>query len=359
MTRLVLVGGGHAHAWTLLRLRNYISRNLEVTLVSPGTVHTYSGMVPGVIAGHYAAAEAQIDLAHLAREAGVELARNSALALDPDGKRVLLANGATLHYDIASLNVGSLPNYGGVPGAAAHAIGVKPFEAFFARWRELLAAATASTRIAVVGGGAAGVEVAMAMKHALRDAGGAVALYSDRSAFPADVARRVGRALRARGVEVLAGIAVREVEAGPCIVTDAGRAQYDAVFWTAGASAQPWIAGSGLATDPGGYALIDASLRSVSHPDVFAAGDTASLQDQSLPKAGVYAVRQASVLAENLKRVVRGAPMLDYEPQHEFLMLLACGGRYAIASRGRWSAEGRWAWWWKDWIDRRWMRRFH
>jgi len=130
------------------------------------------------------------------------------------------------------------------------------------------------------------------------------------------------------------------------------------VFWTAGAAAQPWIAGAGLATDSGGYALVDASLRSVSHPDIFAAGDTAALQDHALPKSGVYAVRQAAVLAENLKRVVRGAPMLDYEPQRDFLVLLACGDRYAIASRGGWSAEGRWAWWWKDWIDRRWMRRF-
>ena len=358
MTRLVLLGGGHAHAWTLRRLRDYVSRYLEVTLVSPGPLHTYSGMLPGVVAGHYEPREAQIDLQRLARAAGAEFVQNSVLALDPGEKQVLLADGATLSYDVASLNVGSLPNFDTVPGAASYAVGVKPFDAFLARWRQLLERRGEPPRVAVVGGGAAGFEVAMAMQYALAPRGGAVVLYSERNVFPAGVARRAARALRAAGVSLRAGEQVREVEEGPAVVTERGPEAYDAVFWTAGAAAQTWIGGAGLATDAAGYALVDASLRSVSHPDVFAVGDTAAIEGMPLPRAGVYAVRQAAVLAENLKRVVRGAPMLDYEPQREFLVLLACGRKYAIASRGAWSAEGRWAWWWKDWIDRRWIRRF-
>lgn len=358
MTRLVLLGGGHAHALVLRRLASYVSKHLEVVLVSPAATHTYSGMVPGVIAGHYAPGEAQIDLSRLAHAAAAEFVRNSVIALDAAEKQLLLADGATLSYDVASINVGSLPGFGGVPGAGAHATGVKPFETFFERWRALLSSAAGAPRIALVGGGAAGVEVAMAMRHALRDRGGAVTLYSERNAFAAAVARRVARALGRMGVAVRAGTAVRALEPGPVVVTDAARERYDAVFWTGGASPPPWIAGSGLATDAAGYALVDPSLRSVSHPDVFAAGDAAVLQDRPLPRAGVYAVRQAAVLAENLKRVVRGAPMVDYEPQPDFLALLACGERYAIASRGAWSAEGRWAWWWKDWIDRRWIAKF-
>jgi len=130
------------------------------------------------------------------------------------------------------------------------------------------------------------------------------------------------------------------------------------VFWTAGAAALPMLRESGLMTDARGYVLVDPGLRSVSHPDVFAAGDTASLEGAAVPKSGVHAVRQAPVLAENLKRVVRGMPMLDYLPQKAGLALISCGGKYAIASRGGWSAEGAWAWWWKDWLDRRWIARF-
>jgi selenide,water dikinase len=130
------------------------------------------------------------------------------------------------------------------------------------------------------------------------------------------------------------------------------------MFWVTGASALPMLRESGLSTDAGGYVRVDASLRSVSYPDVFAAGDNASLEGAALPKSGVYAVRQGAVLAENLKRIVRGMPMLDYVPQKASLSLISCGEKYAIASRGGWSAEGRWAWWWKDWIDRRWIARF-
>jgi selenide,water dikinase len=339
-TRLVLLGGGHAHALVLLEFRDFISRNLEVVLVSPGPAHTYSGMVPGVIAGHYAAADAQIDLAKLARGAGAQFIRGRVLRLDPGGKRAILANGESVSYDIASLNLGSIPE-----GLAGQAVPVKPFEEFFARWRDLLEKGPKAPRIAVVGAGAGGVELAMAMKFALdRRSGGQVELFSDRFAFPPPIAGRIR--------DALAGLSI------PVRVGEAPGAGHDATFWVTGAASLPMLAESGLRTDARGFVLVDPSLRSVSHPDIFAAGDTASLQGAALPKSGVYAVRQGAVLAENLKRIVRGMTMLDYLPQPESLSLISCGAKYAIASRGGWSAQGRWAWAWKDWLDRRWIGRF-
>jgi selenide,water dikinase len=142
------------------------------------------------------------------------------------------------------------------------------------------------------------------------------------------------------------------------VVSPKGRERFDALFWTAGAAAAPLVAESGLETDAAGFALVDAHLRSVSHPEVFAAGDAASFRGLNVPKSGVYAVREGAVLAENLTRVVRGLPLAAYEPQKKSLVLLSCGGRYAIAARGGWSAEGGWAWRWKDWIDRRWVKGF-
>lgn len=340
-TRIVLLGGGHAHAFVLLKFRDFVSKNLETVLVTPGPSHTYSGMVPGVIAGHYAPAQAQIDLASLARRAGAGLVQAQAVAIDAADKQVILADGSSVRYDILSLDVGSVP-----AEAAPESVAVKPFEAFIARWHETLGARGAP-RIAVVGAGAGGVEIAMAMKYALdrRAGGGAVELYGDRFAFAPALGARVRRALERLAI--------------PLRVGEAPAGAFDAAFRATGATALPLLRDSGLRTDARGFVLVDASLRSLSHPDVFAAGDCASMEGRPLPKSGVYAVRQAPVLAENLKRVVRGMAMLDYTPQRESLALISCGARYAIASRSAWSAEGRWVWRWKDWLDRRWVARFN
>ena len=339
--RLVLLGGGHAHALVLLEFRKFISKHFEVVLVSEGPMHTYSGMVPGVIAGHYAAAEAQFDLARLAREAGAEMILGRVQRFDADAKQVELADGNVLAYDIASLNLGSTPG-----GSPVNAIAAKPFEPFFASWRALLDKGLPAPRIAIAGAGAAGVELAMAIKYALdrRGTGGSVELFSDRIVFLPAVEARVRAALEERSISLH--------------LTTGIPSGFDATVWVTGASAPSLLRESGLRTDARGFALVDASLRSLSHPDVFAAGDNASFEGAALPKSGVYAVRQGAVLAENLKRVVRSLPMLDYIPQRESLSLISCGGKYAIASRGNWSAEGRWAWRWKDWLDRRWIARF-
>ena len=338
MTRLLLLGGGHAHAVVLLKFRQFVSKELQVTLVNPGPVHTYSGMVPGVIAGHYAPAEAQIDLAQLAARAGVELVQDRVSSLDTGAKQVQLAGGAMLDYDVASINIGSIP-----AGAGGSTIAVKPFDNFIARWKALLERGPKAPRIAVIGAGAAGVELAMAMKFALAGKG-EVVLFSDRNLFQDAVAKRISQALQRLAIELR---------------TDApDRSAFDAVFQATGPSAPPLLRESGLKADAQGFALVDPCLRSVSHPDVFAAGDSASLEGANVPKSGVYAVRQGAVLAENLKRAVRGMPMLDYVPQRDSLSLISCGGKYAIASRGGWSAEGRWVWWWKNRLDRRWVAKF-
>ena len=338
MTRVLLLGGGHAHALVLLQFRNFISKNLQVTLVNPSPIHTYSGMVPGVIAGHYAAAEAQVDLARLAARAGVELVAGVVRSLDTQAKQAKLASGEALRYDVVSINLGSIPQ-----GAGESAIAVKPFDKFIPRWQALLEKGARAPRIAIIGAGAAGVELAMAMKFALAGRG-EVVLFSDRNMFPDAVAQRIRTALARLAIELR---------------TDApDHSAFDAMFQATGASAPPVLRESGLKVDARGFVLVDPCLRSLSHADVFAAGDSASLQSANVPKSGVYAVRQGAVLAENLKRAVRGMPMLDYVPQKDSLSLISCGGKYAIASRGGWSAEGRWVWWWKDLLDRRWISKF-
>ncbi|MGD9951659.1 MAG: FAD-dependent oxidoreductase [Burkholderiales bacterium] len=322
MKRVLLVGGGHAHAWVL---RAGVPG--DVTLVTPYPHHTYSGMLPGFVAGHYAADEIRLDVAALAARAGVRLVLGRVVALDAARRIARLEDGAELAYDIASLDVGS--EAGAPPGALA----AKPFEPFMARWLEVKDRVRS---IAVVGGGAAGVEVSMAMAHATR---ARVTLFSDRPMFRPGLARRIARQLEARGVALRKSAYEGEAT--------------DLVVWTAGARALPWLATSGLAVDERGFVLVDERLRSVSHPEVHAAGDCATLRDAPHPRSGVYAVRHAPVLAANLRGEAR-----RFAPQRRALALLSCGRRYAIADWGGMSWEGAWVWRWKDRIDRKWVEGF-
>jgi selenide,water dikinase len=178
----------------------------------------------------------------------------------------------------------------------------------------------------------------MAMAIGFRS-GARVALYSDRPMFRPGLARRIARQLGRNGVELRNAAYAGE--------------SADLVVWTAGASALPWLRESGLAVDERGFVLVDDRLRSVSHPEVLAAGDCATLRDAPHPKSGVYAIRHAPVLAASL----RGAGA-RYVPQRRALALLSCGGRYAIGDWGPLSWEGAWVWRWKDRIDRRWVESF-
>jgi selenide,water dikinase len=320
--RLLLVGGGHAHAWVL---RAGIAG--DVTLVTPYAHHVYSGMLPGFVAGHYKLEDIRIDVAALAARAGARLVLGRVASLDADRRLARLEDGAELAYDVASLDVGS------ESAAPAHALAAKPFEPFMEQWLE---AKDRVRAVAVVGGGAAGVEVAMAVAHR---ANARVTLYSDRPMFRPGLARRIARQLARNGVELRNAAYAGEA--------------FDLVIWTAGAAAPPWLRASGLAVDERGFVLVDERLRSVSHPEVLAAGDCATLRHAPHSKSGVYAVRHAPILAANLRGGER-----RYVPQRRALALISCGERYAIADCNGLSVEGAWVWRWKDRIDRRWVESF-
>jgi NADH dehydrogenase FAD-containing subunit len=193
---------------------------------------------------------------------------------------------------------------------------------------------------------------------ALRYRGALVTLYSEKATMAPALAARVVRQLRKRKVDFRPGMPVTAIEPGPVVIAGPARQEFDLVLLATGAAPLPWLRQSALATDEHGFVLVHDTLQSVSHPEVFAIGDCATLRASPHPKSGVYAVRHGERLAENLRRLFSGTALEPYVPQKQALILLTCGARYAIAERGGWSAQGRWVWWWKDRIDRRWVASF-
>lgn len=378
MRRLVLLGGGHAHVFVLEAMARRPWRGVEVLLVTPHERQMYSGMVPGVVAGHYRPEEAAIPLAPLAHAAGVEVRWASALALDATARQVRLSDGSTVDYDLLSIDTGAVMDRDAIPGARDHALFVRPIEAFVDTLPTLTARSSSTDparkpstvtspqdgdpprHIAVVGGGAAGFELALALAHAHGPRVG-VTLVTGGSpllaGYPMSVMARGARAARRLGVQVCQA-AVASVAARSLTLTDGRELPCDRVLIAIGVSAAPGWQASGLRLDGRGFIATGATLQSLSHPEVFAAGDVATRLDVNHPRSGVYAVRAGPPLARNLLRMLQDRPPLPYVPQARTLNLLSCGGREAIATWGPWSAEGAWVWQWKDRIDRAFIQRF-
>ena len=341
MKRILLIGAGHAHLAILRALKKEPLASARLALVAPRASQIYSGMLPGVIAGHYRRDEAEIDVARLAGAVSAEFIQGEVVKLDPAQKLARLADGAELEYDQISVNVGALPERT-VPGAQ-FALSVKPHEAFYDKLR------TAKlNRVAIAGGGLSGAEIAMALRHR----GAAVTLYSEQAELwpPALLP-----ALRREGVDVRPGMPVEEIARGPVIIVGASTQEFDLVLLATPAAPQPWLRNAGLPVDQRGFLLVDDTLRSVANPDVFAAGDCATFRSQPLPRSGVYSVRQGETLAASLRNMARGEAPVAFRPQRHALVLVSCGRRYALAHRSSWSAQGRWVWWWKNHLDRKWI----
>ena len=346
MKRILLIGAGHAH---LAVLRSLVQRPLygaRITLVSPQPRQIYSGMLPGFIAEHYRLDEIEADVAGLAARAYAEFVEGAVTGLDLPGRRLHLAGGEALAYDYLSVNAGSAVDLS-IPGSSEHALAVKPFGGFLAGLNAMRPA-----RVAIAGAGAAGIELAMALRHR----GAEVALFSHVPTLSAVLAGRATPQLRALGVDFRPGRPIDAIEPGPVVIAGSARQDFDAVLLATGAVPLAWLRDSGLASDERGFVLVDEMLRSTSHPEVFAAGDCASLRGAPHPKSGVYSVRHGETLAANLRCLVEETQLQPYRPQARALVLLSCGRKYAIAEWGGWSAQGAWAWRWKDAIDRRWLR---
>jgi len=333
----------------------------------------YSGMVPGLVAGDYGASECEIDVVPLARRAGARVILAAATAVDAKAQRIALAGRAAIAYDVASLDVGSSVRGLELPGVREHALATRPIRDFVDRLDRALAGARerarargeAALRIVVVGGGAAGVELAFTVEARLRAGGNRaeVTIASD----GAEVLPGASGALRRRALAEAArrGIALRVGMRVAC-VSEAGielesgdEIACDLAIWATGAAPVPVVTASALPTDERGFVRVRDTLQVDGYDGLFAVGDCASLASAPwLPKAGVYAVREGPVLADNLRLALSREPLREYRPQRDFLALLNLGERRALGGKWGTAFAGKRVWRLKDAIDRRFMRRF-
>ena len=372
---IVLVGAGHAHVTVLRRFGMKPVPGVRLTLVTRQVDTPYSGMLPGLIAGHYGFDDVHIDTGPLARFAGARLYHAEVTGLDLQARRVICEGRPPVPYDVLSIDIGSTPGGAEIPGVTQHAIPVKPIDRFLERFAAAHArvlVARGKVCVGIVGGGAAGVELALSLEARLRRdiaaAGHAPAALrmvilsgspALLPALPPGARRRLERIIAQRGIEVHNGARVSGIEGRRVMLEGASSLEIDEVFWTTQARPAAWLGSTGLALDERGFIAIDDRLQSLSHVGVFAAGDVASMRGRDLPKSGVYAVRQGPVLTDNVARTLAGRPLRLYRPQGQALYLVSTGDHHAVGARNGVSFEGAWAWRWKDWIDRAFMDKFN
>lgn len=365
-TRLLLIGGGHTHVEVV---RRWAQPDVDVTLVSASPNAAYSGMLTGLIAGHYRYEQTHIDLPALCRKMNVNFASAAVTGVNPDLQHAFCDDGVTRSFDVASINTGSTPSVGHVPGACEHAARVKPVPLFLSRWQDFLKernAANDPARVVVVGGGPGGVELVFAMQHLFaahpesRSSSATFTLIAD-AVLPKQsrsVQRRTLRLLAAKNIRVELSRAV-EMSANTVHTNSGNRIPADFTVFATPASAPQWFAESGLALDPQGFVAVNGHLQSLSHPHIYAAGDAAALLADPAPKSGVYAVREGPILHQNLvDHLCNRKPSATFKPQRRALYIISCGDKKGILCYGKIALFGRLMWRIKDAIDRRFMNRY-
>lgn len=360
---VVLIGGGHTHALVLRLWGMTPMPGVRLTLISPDPTTAYSGMLPGHVAGHYRREDLEIDLVQLARFAGARLIFARATGIDREMRRVMVEGRAPVGYDLASIDIGITSDMPALPGFAKHAVPAKPLGAFADRWADFLrdvAAIRKTPNVAIIGGGIAGVELALAAAHRL-GAGARVTLIE--AAAPLALVgggarRRLLRHLTRAQITLATGSAAVAVSGHAVTLADGRVIAADFTIGAAGAQPQVWLSQTGLALESG-FVSVGPTLQSTTDPAIFAAGDIAHMTHAPRSKSGVFAVRQAPILLHNLRTAASGHGQLrSYYPQRDYLKLVSAGGKWAVADKWGLPLDGRWLWRWKDRIDQRFMDRF-
>jgi NADH dehydrogenase FAD-containing subunit len=391
---LLLLGAGHAHAFVLEAIarsrqgsdpKDPWPSDWRVMVLTPSMRTVYSGMVPGYIEGRYRAEDCFLDVKGLLEAARAQWVEGHACDIDAAQQVVhyTTAGGGSGHiaYDLLSVNTGGAMNRDRIehamPGARDRALFARPMDQLVSLWPRLRTLAHAAAekadvyRVAVVGAGAAGIELALTLRAALPMA--SISLLAGEMGAAAGYDRafrqRVHKVLVSSSVQVLDDRCVG-MNDGYLLLSSGATLSCDAPIIATGSQSPEWLAQAAsavdapasLALDGQGFIVVNAFQQSLNRPNVFAAGDVSSRADRPHPRSGVYAVHSGPPLAANLLRCIRGQALKTYKPPVATLNLINCGNGTALAHHGamglNWTAHGKWVMRWKDRIDRRFVERF-
>jgi selenide,water dikinase len=377
---LVLLGGGHANIQVLKMLAMNPIGGLRITLISDQTHSPYSGMIPGYLAGYYAYEDCHFDLRRICEELNQRFVKAKIIGIDPQRKKIQLENRAEVGYDCASINVGIAPE--SIANTSAEAalklIPLKPISKFIAHWDRLIADLKAYKesellQLAVVGAGAAGVEISIILKMLIdQNKWNAEVSLIHRHEFLVSAKdlvaqRKLSKVLTERGIKVLQNTqALKEQENGLVLKDDKGLIEIKSfyrVLMATQAAAPQWFERSGLPINPDGFLKVTEKLLVENETALFGAGDCIHFSPIPLKKAGVYAVRQGMILEHNIRAFFTEKSRLKtFHPKKNVLSLITIGDHKALVHQDSISML-RWMWpsllWTvKDAIDRRFMKRF-
>ena len=380
---VVLLGAGHAHIHVLKMLAKARQRSADannpnsvvgarITVVSPYASLAFPAMIPGWIAGHYNLADCEVPVQPLADAAKAQWIQSKVVSIDRAKKSIALLNGEVLQYDFLSLNTGAVANIESLPGAREHGILLRPLEQFIAQWENVSAQISNQSsvekhaHIVVIGGGASGVEIALAARHHFMRPGFSVGVTliaahdadAPESAAKSAYQSAVQQATRREGVSVMHGQCVEKLSAGFAHLASGAEVAADYFIVATGAAAAPYLRASGLYCDAQGFVRTNAHLQSVNDAAIFAVGDCATMDDAKQQRSGVHALRAAQPLGENLMRALQGKNLKVYRPKYAARFLISTGAKHAISVSGDATSSGRLAWEWKNWLDRGFVRKY-
>ncbi|MDC1408124.1 selenide, water dikinase SelD [Candidatus Puniceispirillum sp.] len=360
---LVFLGGGHAQIAAIKSFAMNPVPGLRLTIVTANIRTPYSGMLPAYVEGVWDDDDLHIDLAHLAQFAGARLIIAPCTGIDADGHKLLFDDRPPLHFDILSINIGGQPDLGAIEGAADQVIPVKPIAEFQKAFDDLLAAGLPK-KLAVIGGGAAGCELVLALNKRWRNHGASpeMTLYSRSTRLMPQMAPRASHlmfgALLDAGIKLQLGRAVDKINAGTIRFGDNTSEAFDACFLVSAVRPPRWLSTTGIALDDQGFIAVHPTLQSKSHDNIFAAGDVATISGSPRPRAGVFAVRAGPVLAKNLRKYLHGHALKRWSAQRRYLAIIGTADNGAIASWGQFGVKANGLLALKYWIDRRFMAKY-
>lgn len=361
---LVLAGGGHAHLTTLLKLKDYVRKGHRVTLISPSEYHYYSGMGPGMLSGIYRPHELRFHIRKTAEDRGADFICDLVVSIDPYRRILHLKSGMNIPYDIVSFNTGSSINQDFIDIAGKSIYPVKPIENLLAaRERILDEFPDMPGNIIIAGGGPAGVEISANVWRLLRDNNLQAEIYLISAGtlmvnFPRRVRNLVVNSFRKRKIRILEQNAVKSLTNGNAMLSDGSTMPFAVAFLASGVRPSNIFRKSGLETGKDGGLLVNSSLQSITYPEIFGGGDCISFREKPLPKIGVHAVRQNTILYHNLLAALGGNRLLSYSPQTRYLLIFNMGDGKGIFWRNRLVFYGRLPFLLKNHIDRKFMRQF-